>query len=168
MTLASCGFQLRGTEPGAGFDKVFVESRVGIQQLIDQPIDQQLKSDLQALSNEVLSGYESGVPGLVLINEETLERSLSLSANLLNRQIEIEKRIEFQIISGTGEILITDNLRASRELTESQSNPSAKDQERRALMDAINADLSRQLIRLLDTAVQNAYDGNTAATNNYQ
>lgn len=150
LALSSCGFQLAGTAPdAASFDSVYVDNRVGIQQLINQQVADQLLNDLDALSDNIFDRAQANIPGLIIVNEENIERGLSLTSDLFERQIEIEKRVQYQILDGSGNILVTDMISATRTLIEDQSNPSAKQQERERLISAINRDISRQLIRQL-------------------
>jgi len=154
LTLSSCGFQLAGTtSSNADFDSLFVENRVGIQQLIDQPVAEQLQEDLGNSNTEVVSQIQSGIPGLIILNEENIERSLSLTNGLFDRQVELVKRVQYQILDASGNILIADSISATRELIDDQTAPSAKHTERDILINAINRDISRQLIRRFNAAI---------------
>lgn len=162
-TLCGCGFQLAGTTPHSGnFENVYVDNKVGIQQLIDQPIADQLISDLELLSSTVFDKAQSNMPGMVIINEENIERGLSLTSSLFERQIELEKRVQYQILDASGNILVADAISATRDLIEDQSNPAAKQEEREILFDAINRDISRQLIRQLGSVVKAATQGTSS------
>lgn len=156
LTLSSCGFQLAGTTPSsAGVDSLFVESRVSIQQLIDQPVAEQLLDDLGASGVEILGKLQTGIPGLVIVNEENIERGLSLTTGLFDRQVALEKRVQYQILDASGNILAADAISATRELIDDPATPSAKHAEREILISAINRDISRQLIRRFNAALAN-------------
>ena len=146
--VCGCGFQLAGTTPEIqGYDSFFVESRVGIQQLIDQPVAGQIQSDLKSWGTEVSTKAQKGSPGIIIVNEQNTERSLSLTQALFEQQVELEKSVQYQIIDASGNILVADAIKASRELIEDPNAPSAKYAERELLFEAINRDISRQLIR---------------------
>lgn len=151
LLLTSCGFQLAGTTPSSV--ELYVENRVSIQQLIDQPVSEQILEDLGRSGATVRGKASNGMPGLVILNEENTERGLSLATGLFNRQIELEKRVHYQILDAAGNILITDSIRARRELIDDPATPAAKQQERELLMRAINRDISRQLIRLFNAVL---------------
>ena len=154
LTLTACGFQLAGTAPADnGFEGLFVEDRVGIQQRIDQPVADQLRADLAFHNNRIFDGAQSDMPGLVILDESNIERGLSLTIGLFERQLELVKDVQYQILDSSGNILVADSVSATRVLIEDQSNPSAKYREREILITAINRDISRQLVRRLDAAL---------------
>ena len=154
LSLTGCGFQLAGTTPEIrGYDSFFVESRVGIQQLIDQPVAGQIQSDLKSWGTEVSTKAQKGSPGIIIVNEQNTERSLSLTQALFERQVELKKSVQYQIIDASGNILVADAIKASRELIEDPNAPSAKYAERELLFEAINRDISRQLIRRFQTEI---------------
>lgn len=151
LLAGSCGFQLRDSLPAADLEQVYVVDQVDIRQMIDEPLGTRLANDLGQFAAQVLTAPAANTPGIVITDERITERSLSLSTNLLNRQVEIEKRVDYQIIDSTGEILLASSFSASEILTESQSSPGAGEREKRALLRSINADLSRRLIYKLDS-----------------
>lgn len=153
--MAGCGFQLAGTTPDAvNVEQVYVQSKLSIQLLVDQPVAEQLRSDLaSSKATEVHDRAQADMPGLIITNEENIERSISLSSGLFDRQVEVGKRVQYQILSATGELLVTDSIHISKELSVDQSNPSARVQEQAILIDSINRDISRQLIRQLIAAL---------------
>ncbi len=150
LSLAACGFQLRGTTGADSLpQRVFIADQVPLQQRSENPISVQLQQDLVVLELETFSAETSAMPGLILISERTQERSLSLDANLLNRLIEIGKVVDYQVTGSEGQILTIESIRVTRELTEDLTNPEAKQQERRQLLESINGEISRRLIRRL-------------------
>ncbi|MEQ8955815.1 MAG: hypothetical protein RL120_16910 [Gammaproteobacteria bacterium] len=154
----SCGFQLRDSLPAADLERIYVVDQVDIRQMIDEPLGTRLANDLGQFAAQVLTAPAANTPGIVITDERVTERSLSLSTNLLNRQVEVEKLVNYQIIDSSGEILLSSSLSASEILTESQSSPGAGDQEKRMLLRSINADLSRRLIYKLDSMLRESAD----------
>lgn len=150
LALSGCGFQLAGTAPGVGMsgkmDGAYVVSRVGIDQLIDQPVAEQIHTDLASISQQVFDRAQADMPGILIVNEENIERGVTLSQDLFERQIDLEKRVEFQLLDSAGTILVADSIRVSREFIDDPVNPSAKQAEREILIRSINRDLSRQII----------------------
>ncbi|MFX4227905.1 MAG: hypothetical protein ACFHHU_08510 [Porticoccaceae bacterium] len=49
-----------------------------------------LANDLGQFAAQVLTAPAANTPGIVITDERVTERSLSLSTNLLNRQVEVE------------------------------------------------------------------------------
>ena len=157
IALGGCGFQLAGTAPSdIGLKHVYVDNQVDIQQLIDRPVSNQLTDDLSSLSTQVFNKAQSNTAGLIITNEENIERALSLTSGLFERQVELGKRVHYQILDQSGNILAIDSISSYRELIEDSSSPAAKHAEREILIDAINRDISRQLIKRLSAALTQA------------
>jgi len=154
IMLGSCGFQPRGSMPVADLEQVYVLDQVDIRQMIDRPLSERLANDLSARVGHVLSVPKTNVPGIIISSEQVNERSLGLSANLLNRQIELEKRVDYEIVGQSGETLFSGTLVTSEILTESQSSLGSMQQQRRILLNSMNADLSRRLIFKLDSLLK--------------
>lgn len=167
MAISGCGFQLAGTTPASEqwmmLDSAYVVSRVGIERLIDQPVAEQIKADLQAVSLQVSDSTQVNTPGILILDEEQSERGISLNRELFDRQIDLEKRVQFQILDASGNILLADSLSVSRELINDPANPSAKQAERHILTNSLNRDISRQLIRRFLTSLSQA-NGDAAAS----
>ncbi len=155
LSLSSCGFQLRGTAPADNLEQIYIADRVDLRQINTQPVSAQLIQTLETRIDRVFTSPETGVPGLVITSEQVVERPLSLSANLLNREIEIAKRVDYQILSADGEIVKSDWLISRARIMESQNSPAVNDQERMMALENLNNDLGRQLISLLDAALAN-------------
>ena len=154
IALSGCGFQLRDTGLlQTGFDRLFIDDRLAVQQLIDQPLSRVMAKQLQKLGTEIVSNASEGTAGIIIYNEQNRQRSIGLSAGLYSSHIEIDKTIDYQIVNAKGEILISSSISASKELVEDRSNHAAKNAEQQILIDAINRDLSRQLIRQLSAVL---------------
>ena len=92
--------------------------------------------------------------GIVITREEVIENSYSLTTSLLNRQVEVEKEVDFQIIDETGQIMFSTSFTASQLLTTSHSNPRARQQEKQRIIDYLNANLSRRMVYKLDSLLR--------------
>ncbi|CAN0151048.1 unnamed protein product, partial [Chrysoparadoxa australica] len=98
LLAGGCGFQLRDSLPAADLERIYVVDQVDIRQMIDEPLGTRLANDLGQFAAQVLTAPAANTPGIVITDERVTERSLSLSTNLLNRQVEVEKLVNYQII----------------------------------------------------------------------
>ena len=96
----------------------------------------------------------TGAPRLVLEDEQESHRSLSLTADLFSRRIELEKRVRYQLFDAADELLTAGVLNAQREILERPHRPAAQTAERNQAHADLNADLSRQLRHRLQAALE--------------
>jgi outer membrane lipopolysaccharide assembly protein LptE/RlpB len=163
LLLTGCGFQLRDTIMVAGLGQMYVQDQVDIHQINDKPVSTRLALDLATITEqEVLNIPKTGAMGIVIVREEVIENSYSLSTSLLNRQVEVEKRVDYEIIDETGQIMFSNSFSASQLLTTSQSNPRARQQEKQRVIDYLNASLSRRLVYKLDSLLRESLSRSVA------
>lgn len=162
--LTGCGFQLRDTVMVANLGQMYVQDQVDFHQINDKPVSARLASDIAVITEqEVLNIPKTGVMGIVITREEVVENSYSLTTSLLNRQVEVEKRVDYQIIDETGQIMFSNSVSASQLLTTSHSNPRARQQEKQRIIDYLNSNLSRRLVYKLDSLLRETQPREVAA-----
>jgi len=155
VIITGCGFQLRDTTMVADLGQMYVQDEVDMHQINDRPVSTRLASDLATITEqEVLNIPKAGSMGIVITREEVIENSYSLTTSLLNRQVEVEKEVDFQIIDETGQIMFSTSFTASQLLTTSHSNPRARQQEKQRIIDYLNANLSRRMVYKLDSLLR--------------
>jgi LPS-assembly lipoprotein len=144
LTLASCGFHLRGPQPLA-----FSSLYVGTNQYSDLGAALRRQVTLSGTTKVEENEAVADARLQILANERTRE-ILSLTATGKVREYELSQRIRFRLVSKTNEELIPPtNLVVRREYTFNDELILGKEQEEALLFRDMEADLIQQVMRRL-------------------
>jgi LPS-assembly lipoprotein len=144
LTLASCGFHLRGPQPLA-----FSSLHVGMNPYSDLGVA--LRRQVALSGTTAVEEDESRADArLQILANERRREILSLTAAGKVREYELEQRIRFRLLDKTGEELISPtDLIVRREYTFNDELILGKEQEEALLLRDMEADLVHQLMRRL-------------------
>lgn len=151
---SSCGWQLRDSAGvNSETDTTLTNLHVGANlpkhqqgpQSVLRVLDRRL-SDLDINSAKSRSDAQLGVVILAETNDESV---LSLTSDLFEQQIRLNKTIEYQVWQGDNLLVENESVTTFRDLTQDQSRAAAKNREANLIAEEMNLDLANQLIRRL-------------------
>ncbi len=141
LTLAGCGFQLRGqyTLP---FASVYVSTPDA------SIVATELKRELSNSPARLMTAAKGADAQLNIINDRRDRQILSLSGAGRVREYELKLRVSYQLVDGKGGVLIpTSDIQLSRILSYDDSRIIAKQQEEALLYQDMERDTVRQILR---------------------
>ena len=146
MTLAGCGFQLRGTA-NVPFDTVYVPGASG-------GIALDLKRNIQAGTRAKIVEDPKQADAIVQFTQETRQKViLSLSGTGRVREYRLVYRVGFRVHDGkTGEFVPPTTIELSRDITFNDTEVLAKEAEEGLLIRDMQSDMVQQIMRRLASA----------------
>jgi LPS-assembly lipoprotein len=150
LLLSGCGFHLQGaTHLPAAFKVTYLDAADRYTEF-HQALSQQLKSagaqvvSQQARSNAVIE----------IVNDETSQRVLSISAANIPTEYEISYKIKYRVRLGAQEVVPLQSLVLTRSYSFTESAALAKEREQEIIRSALAKDLAGLVMRRLAVLTQ--------------
>lgn len=142
LTLAACGFQMRGMADLA-FHNLYIQGS-------NLSISKSLRKTLEVNGVKIVTNPEKAELMLELMGESTEKKILSLSGGGLVREFEIFYRVNFRMRDPSSELWgPMQTIEGRRDYTYGDTQLLAKQSEEGALYDDMRADVVRELLRRL-------------------
>lgn len=146
LLLASCGFTLRGSaELPAQLQPLYLEALDADSDMLRE-LRRVLENNRVQLAEEPGLGYRLGIG-----NEERSERVVSVNVNARAGEYELTLALPWQLRQGTTVVAGPERLTLSRVYLADPENAVAKTQEAEQILREMRQDLSRQLLRRLQS-----------------
>jgi LPS-assembly lipoprotein len=150
LTLAACGFRLRGDYQFA-FSKIAVEAPAGVPYLLE--LNRQLAGIQQLQLSQIGDSHYKEALRLRLLENSSEKKILALSAGGRVREFQLERRLRFDLVDAQGrEWIASETIVLTRDFTFNDSQALAKEGEERMLIADMHNDLINQLLRRLQSA----------------
>ena len=146
MTLAACGFKLRGTAQ-VPFETLFLSGATG-------GIALDLKRNIQAGTNAKVVDDPSKADAVLQFTEEARQKEvLSLTGTGKVREFQLRYRVGFRVHDGKGgEYVPQSTIQLTRDVTFNDTEILAKEQEEQILFRDMQSDMVQQILRRLAAA----------------
>ena len=146
LTLAACGFHLRGIA-SLPFETLYVPSATG-------GIALELKRNIQSgTATRVVDDVKRAEAQLQFIEETRLKEILSLTSGGRVREYRLIYRVGFRVADGKGgEFLPASTVALSRDVTYADAEVLAKETEEQLLFREMQADMVQQIMRRIAAA----------------
>ena len=146
LTLAGCGFQLRGTAD-VPFDTVYLPNTTG-------GIALDLKRNIQAGTRAKVVDDPKKAQAIMQFPEETRNKEiLSLTGTGRVREFQLRYRVGFRVHDGKGgEYVPQSTIQLTRDVTFNDSEILAKESEEQLLFRDMQSDMVQQIMRRLAAA----------------
>jgi LPS-assembly lipoprotein len=146
IQIGGCGFRLEGAAslPGA-MAKTYVETSEPASAFFDQ-----LRDALRLRGLEIVGTPEEAGATLVISEDATGQRVLSVSARNIPREYEIFYSVTFALTTDAGRLIEPQSLVATRSYTYDETQVLGKSREERELRHALAGDLARQVLRRIE------------------
>lgn len=146
LGLAACGFRLEGsgTLPEQ-MARTYVETTEPTSEFTDS-----LRTELRMRGLDVVERPEQATARLIVTEDETGQRVLSVSARNIPREYEIFYVITFALETGDGRLIDGQSLTVTRSYTFDETQVLGKSREERVLRQALAEDLARQVVRRIE------------------
>lgn len=157
--IASCGWQLKGSlQPEADLESLYLDSQLATYQRGPDSIENSIEQRLDQIGVRITNSGSNAQLGLTILSEEVDETVLSLTSDLFEQQIRLDKTVSYQVWRGEELLVARNQVSTYRDISEDQGSAAAKNRERDLILDEINRDLTDQIIRRLQrfAAVSNA------------
>jgi len=147
-SLAACGFRLTGagTLPPA-MAKTYVESSRPNSEFFGS-----LRSALRLRGLEVVETPDEAGAQLIITEDNSGQRVLSVSARNIPREYEVFYSVTFTLAAGDQNLVEAQSLIARRSYTYDETEVLAKAREERILEQTLADDLARQVMRRIEAA----------------
>mgnify|MGYP000140750892 CR=1 FL=1 len=146
LTLASCGFQLRGSATLPDSLKTMYVQGINLQQ--DLGLD--LKRGLTRNDVHVLESYQEGSAVLTILENKVERRVLSVGSNAKVSEYSLHGTVSFKVIDGDGRVMSDiQKVEAQRDYRFNQEQVLASDQEEVLLRKELNQQLVQSVLRQL-------------------
>ncbi|MDB5800206.1 MAG: hypothetical protein JWL63_1145 [Rhodocyclales bacterium] len=144
VTVAGCGFQLRGPKPMA-FKTIYIEMSPYSELAAD--LKRQIKTS--GTTNAVDSREEAEVR-MVVVQDNREKAILSLGSDGTVREYQLRQRFQFRLHDKAGkEVMSLQEINITRDITFNDSLVLAKEQEELLLYRDMQSDLVQQIVRRL-------------------
>ena len=146
LTLAACGFKLRGTAE-VPFETLFLPGATG-------GIALDLKRNIQVGTNAKVVDDPGKAEAVLQFTEETRQKEvLSLTGAGRVREFQLRYRVGFRVHDGKGgEYIPQSTIQLTRDVTFNDTEILAKEQEEQLLFRDMQADMVQQILRRLAAA----------------
>ena len=146
LTLAACGFRLRGTAD-VPFETIFLPGATG-------GIALDLKRNIQVGTNAKVVDDPGKAEAVLQFTEETRQKEvLSLTGAGRVREFQLRYRVGFRVHDGKGgEYIPQSTIQLTRDVTFNDTEILAKEQEEQILFRDMQADMVQQIMRRLAAA----------------
>ena len=146
LTLAACGFKLRGTAE-VPFETLFLPGATG-------GIALDLKRNIQVGTNAKVVDDPGKAEAVLQFTEETRQKEvLSLTGAGRVREFQLRYRVGFRVHDGKGgEYIPQSTIQLTRDVTFNDTEILAKEQEEQILFRDMQADMVQQILRRLAAA----------------
>ena len=146
LTLAACGFKLRGTAE-VPFETLFLPGATG-------GIALDLKRNIQVGTNAKVVDDPAKAEAVLQFTEETRQKEvLSLTGAGRVREFQLRYRVGFRVHDGKGgEYIPQSTIQLTRDVTFNDTEILAKEQEEQLLFRDMQADMVQQILRRLAAA----------------
>ncbi len=146
LTIAGCGFQLRGSaDLPTSLQTMYVQ---GIN--MQQGLGLELKRGLARNGVTVLSDYQQDSAVLTILDNKFERRVLSVGSDAKVSEFELHVIVLFKVIDGDGNLLIeSQSVEAQRDYQFDQNQVLGKDEEERLLQEQLNQQLVQSILRRL-------------------
>ena len=146
LTLAACGFKLRGTAE-VPFETLFLPGATG-------GIALDLKRNIQVGTNAKVVDDPAKAEAVLQFTEETRQKEvLSLTGAGRVREFQLRYRVGFRVHDGKGgEYIPQSTIQLTRDVTFNDTEILAKEQEEQILFRDMQADMVQQILRRLAAA----------------
>ena len=148
VLLSGCGYQLAGSAPmPAGMTRTFVDAENPASDFL-----QSLRDALRRRGLEIVDTPAQSSARIIVSDDSTGQRVLSVSARNIPREYEIFYTITFELETDGQTLIEPASLIATRSYTFDENQVLAKSREERVLRRALAEDLARQVVRRLEAA----------------
>jgi len=146
LTLAACGFKLRGTAE-VPFETLFLPGATG-------GIALDLKRNIQVGTNAKVVDDAAKAEAVLQFTEETKQKEvLSLTGTGKVREFQLRYRVGFRVHDGKGADFVPRNtIQLTRDVTFNDTEILAKEQEEQILFRDMQTDMVQQILRRLAAA----------------
>lgn len=146
LTLAACGFRLRGTAE-VPFETLFLPGATG-------GIALDLKRNIQVGTNAKVVDDPAKAEAVLQFTEETRQKEvLSLTGTGKVREFQLRYRVGFRVHDGKGgEYIPQSTIQLTRDVTFNDTEILAKEQEEQLLFRDMQTDMVQQILRRLAAA----------------
>ena len=146
LTLAACGFRLRGTAD-VPFETIFLPGATG-------GIALDLKRNIQVGTNAKVVDDPAKAEAVLQFTEETRQKEvLSLTGAGRVREFQLRYRVGFRVHDGKGgDYVPQSTIQLTRDVTFNDSEILAKEQEEQLLFRDMQSDMVQQILRRLAAA----------------
>lgn len=146
LTLAACGFRLRGTAE-VPFETLFLPGATG-------GIALDLKRNIQVGTNAKVVDDPAKAEAVLQFTEETRQKEvLSLTGAGRVREFQLRYRVGFRVHDGKGgEYIPQSTIQLTRDVTFNDTEILAKEQEEQLLFRDMQSDMVQQILRRLAAA----------------
>jgi LPS-assembly lipoprotein len=148
VALAACGFHLEGSLPT---DQSMTVTRVESAQPHSE-FFRALQDALRIRGTRVVSEHAAAPVTLKILEDNTGQRVLSVSARNIPREYEVFYSVRFTLEGTQGELIEPQSLVATRSYTYDEMRVLGKSAEEEQVRRALAADLARQVVRRLAAA----------------
>ena len=146
LTLAACGFRLRGTAD-VPFETIFLPGATG-------GIALDLKRNIQVGTNAKVVDDAAKAEAVLQFTEETKQKEvLSLTGTGKVREFQLRYRVGFRVHDGKGgDYVPQSTIQLTRDVTFNDTEILAKEQEEQILVRDMQTDMVQQILRRLAAA----------------
>ncbi len=149
LTIAGCGFHLRGGANLPDSMKQMYVQGINLQQGIGLTLRRGLKQNGVTLVND----FDKDSAVLTIIENTFERRVLSVGSGAKVSEFELYGLIKFKVTDGDGEVLVAlQDIEAQRDYQFDQTQVLSSDSEERLLREALEQQLVQSLLRLLSAA----------------
>lgn len=146
LWLAGCGFQLAGSGslPGV-MATTYLETTEPNSEFFDS-----LREALRVRGLEVVTAQEQAGARLIISEDSTGQRVLSVSARNTPREYEIFYSVTFELQAGAESLIEPESLVVTRSYTYDETQVLGKTREERLLRQSLAEDLARRVVRRIE------------------
>lgn len=146
FSLGACGFRLEGsgTLPEQ-MARTYVETSAPTSAFTGS-----LQNELRTRGLDVVERADEATARLVITEDATGQRVLSVSARNIPREYEVFYAVTFALETGDGRVIDSESLTVTRSYTFDETQVLGKSREERVLREALAEDLARQVVRRIE------------------
>lgn len=146
LALGGCGFRLAGTGTlPEQMTRTYVETSAPASAFTDS-----LRAELRTRGLEIVEQPADATARLIVTEDATGQRVLSVSARNIPREYEIYYAVTFALETADGRVIDGQQLTVTRSYTFDETEVLGKSREERVLRGALAEDLARQVVRRIE------------------
>ena len=146
VLLSGCGWQLKGNlQAEIDIEALYFDTQIPKYQRSPDSIETTIKQRLDQIGTRIVE-IESSNIGLILVSETVRETVLSLTSDLFEQQVKLQKTVAYQIYQPNTEHPSTYTVTTARDVSADQSAAAAKKRERSLILEEINRELTERII----------------------
>lgn len=152
MLVSACGFHLRGKGPQAVVPQELatMSVRFSDSRAINTPLLKILRDAMrQQAKIQLVSASETQYPQLILSNEQTDSRVLTVSTTGRVKERMLEYRVSFRLVLDKKELLSSQDIHIQRDYSFDSLNVIAKEREEKYLLKQLRHRAAQQILRRL-------------------